>query len=187
MLIANIYANKHQISARLVVGNILKFPPFLAFVIGWALNLCQLNIPEDIDATLDMMGSLVVPLALLSVGMQLKLDFKSLHWNYVWLGLGFKLLLFPAIIFTLCFIVFKETGQIIEITVIESAMASMITAAIVAIEYGLKPRFLQSYVECWNTSVIFNYWTVVLANSDFLKKRFNRKAFLLEIFIRKLT
>ncbi len=141
ILIANIYSNEQKIIVSSIFKNILKFPPFIAFVLGVVLNVTQVSIPTDINAIFATLGSLLVPLALISVGMQLQLDFKSFYWKYIWIGLGFKLILFPAIIFFLYFIVFQQSGQDIEITLIEAAMAPMITAGIVASSYGLKPRF----------------------------------------------
>ncbi|MXV38143.1 AEC family transporter [Flavobacteriaceae bacterium Ap0902] len=141
ILIANIYSSKQKSTIYTVISNILKFPPFIAFVIGIALNLTSYTFPSVLDEMFITLGGLVVPLALISVGMQLRLDLKSVYWRYVWLGLGFKLVLFPAFIFVLYFLIFNQNGTIIEITWIESAMAPMITAGIVASGYGLKPNY----------------------------------------------
>ena len=130
------------------------------------LNVTQVVIPSDINTIFEALGGLVVPLALISVGMQLKLDFKSTYWKYIWMGLGFKLLLFPAIIFVLYFILFQQSGQIIEITLIEAAMAPMITAGIIASSYDLKPRFcsliLSVGIFASFITIPFWYWIVLL-------------------------
>ena len=141
IFIANIYSDKHKPTASGIFKNIIKFPPFIAFVLGVVLNVAGVAIAKDMNAIFETLGGLVVPLALISVGMQLELDFKSVYWKYIWMGLGFKLLLFPAIIFILYFILLQQTGQVIEITLIEAAMAPMITAGIIASSYNLKPRF----------------------------------------------
>ena len=141
ILIANIYSDKQKSTASGIFKNILKFPPFIAFVLGFMLNVTQVNMPTDINTILATLGALLVPLALISVGMQLQLDFKSIYWKYIWLGLGFKRLLFPAIIFVSYFLLFQQSGQVIKITLIEAAMAPMITAGIVASNYDLEPRY----------------------------------------------
>ena len=141
ILIANIYSDKQQLTASGIFKNILMFPPFIAFVLGFVLNVTQVNIPAEINTIFSTLGALVVPLALISVGMQLRLDFKNIYWKYIWIGLGFKLLLFPAIIFVLYFLIFQQSGQVIQITLIEAAMAPMITAGIVASNYDLEPRY----------------------------------------------
>lgn len=141
ILIASLYSNHHKITISAIFKNIIKFPPFIAFVIGLTLNILRVPIPADIDNTLDMLSKLVVPLALISVGMQIELNLKNSYWRYVGLSLGFKLLFFPTVILGLYFFVFQQTGQIVEITLIESAMAPMITAGIIAISYDLETRF----------------------------------------------
>lgn len=141
ILIANLYSNQSKIEISSIVKNIIKFPPFIAFVLGIILNISGLQIPKDIDGTLEILAGLVVPLALISVGMQLKMNLDSVYWRYVGLSLGFKLVLFPIIIFTLYYLIFQQKGQIIEIAFLESAMAPMVTAGIIAAGYGLKPRF----------------------------------------------
>lgn len=141
ILIANLYSNHSKIDVLSIIKNIIKFPPFIAFIIGILLNVIGLEIPKDIDGTLEIIAGLVVPLALISVGMQLKMNLDSVYWRYVGLSLSFKLLLFPILIYILYFLVFQQKGQIIEITFIESAMGPMVTAGIIAAGYGLKPRF----------------------------------------------
>lgn len=141
ILIANIYSDKQKSTALSVFINTLKFPPLIAFIIGVILNVNHISISTEINTILAALGSLVVPLALISVGMQLKLDFRSIYWKYIWLGLGFKLLLFPLMIFVLYFLLFQQNGQVIEITLIEAAMAPMVTAGIIAINYDLESRY----------------------------------------------
>lgn len=141
ILIANIYSDRKKSTALGILKNTLKFPPLIAFIIGVILNVNQISMPSNIDTILIALSALVVPLALISVGMQLQVDLKSVFWKYIWLGLGFKLLLFPTIIFVLYFLLFQQSGQVIQITLIEAAMAPMITAGIVASNYDLEPRY----------------------------------------------
>lgn len=160
ILIANIYSDKQKPSAVGILKNMLQFPPFIAFVLGVIINAIDVSMPAVINTLLETLGSLVVPLALISVGMQLKLDFKSIYWKYVWMGLSFKLVLFPTIIFLLYFVLFQQDGQIIEITLIEAAMAPMITAGIVASNYNLKPRYcsLMLSVGIFASFVTIPFW-----------------------------
>lgn len=162
ILIANIYSDKDsdQSAFSAILNNIIKFPPFIAFVLGVILNMAQVSIPADVTTLFETLGGLVVPLALISVGMQLELDFKSMYWKYIWIGLGYKLLLFPAIIYVLYFLLFKQSGQIMEITLIEAAMAPMITAGIVAASYNLKPRYcsLMLSVGILTSFVVIPFW-----------------------------
>lgn len=128
---------------RAMIRRILTFPPFLSIVaagIWFASGVAQ---PPFVIGLLNKLGATLVPLALFSVGFQLRLDPKVLRarWPALAIGLGFKLLLAPAV---LLFIFVKGVGAhglIARVTVLEMAMAPMITAAIVAEDFGLDAEF----------------------------------------------
>jgi predicted permease len=119
---------------------ILKFPPFLAFCVGLVFALFGFQFPEEINTVFGKLALTVTPLALVSVGYQLKIEKKSKHWKFLILGLSYQLLIWPAVIFGLYKFVFHQSGLAFEVSVMEAAMAPMITAAIVSSSYGLKPK-----------------------------------------------
>ncbi len=123
-----------------IFKKIILFPPFLMFVLACLMNVFDYNLNENFQFVLLKIGSLVTPLALLSVGLQLTFDRKSQHWKFLRLGLFFKLLLIPFIIFVLYVFIFNQHSEAIKITIMETAMAPMITGAILASTYGLKPK-----------------------------------------------
>lgn len=119
---------------------IVNFPPFIAFVIGISLAIFGLNLPDAMNDAFEKLALTVSPLALVSVGYQLKIERRSKHWNFVVMALGYKLLLAPFIIYALYKFAFNQSGTEFEVCVIEAGMAPMITGSIVASSYGLKPR-----------------------------------------------
>lgn len=123
-----------------ILKKIILFPPFLMFVLACMMNVFDYNLNDDIEFILLKIGSLVTPLALLSVGLQLTFDKKSQHWKFLRLGLFFKLLLVPFTLFLLYVVIFNQHSEVIKITIMETAMAPMITGAILASTYGLKPK-----------------------------------------------
>ncbi|HCJ51694.1 MAG TPA: transporter, partial [Gallionella sp.] len=88
---------------------------------------------------LKRLGDTLAPLALLSVGLQLRLGHVAEHKRNLALGLGFKLILAPLAIFLLYVPLLGASGQAIQVTLFEAAMPPMITAAIVATEHDLDP------------------------------------------------
>ena len=139
IIFANFYSGEKS-SILNIAKKIFKFPPFLAFFAALLFNVFSIQISTEIDDVFLKLGSTTVPLALVSVGSQLKWqkldeESKPLFW-----GLLFKLILFPALIFVLYFIILKQRGEIIEISFLESAMAPMITAAIIASTHKLEPK-----------------------------------------------
>ena len=118
---------------------VLRFPPFIALIV--ALLLMPVAYPEWMSAVLKRMGDTLAPLALLSVGFQLRLGHLAGNGLKLAAGLGFKLVLAPLILFLLYVPLLHAHGQSIQITLFESAMPPMITAAILATEHDLDPPF----------------------------------------------
>jgi predicted permease len=120
-----------------ILKKVLWFPPFFSLVA--ALLLRPVEYPEWVMQALDRLGATLVPLALVAVGAQLRLNPERLRRvrRELSFGLTFKLLLAPAFFWLLYFRLAGQSGPVARITVVESAMAPMITAGILAHEYGL--------------------------------------------------
>lgn len=128
-------ANPKQIAAK-----ILLFPPFIAFVVACIMNVLKFDFSDHLQTVFQKLGATVTPVALVSVGLQLKVDKESQHWKFLRLGLLFKLIITPAIFFLLYRIILGGKGLAVDVSIMESAMAPMITGAILASNYGLKPK-----------------------------------------------
>ena len=123
--------------AKQVLRKIATFMPFVSFLV--ALALIPVEYPDWLTDLLKRLGSTLVPLALVSVGYQIRLSAVRGKAHLLVTGLGFKLLAAPALI-ALCYgaLVGLESEEI-RITVFEAAMAPQIGAAIVAMEHELDP------------------------------------------------
>ena len=139
ILVATLYSKGEQ-SGGQIIKKILLFPPFLTFAFACVLNVYGCDFQDWIQRLLQFVGSGVTPLALISVGLQLRFETKSQHWRFLGIGLVYKLILMPAIICILYVLVFNQSSKIIEVAIMEAAMAPMITATILASSHGLKPR-----------------------------------------------
>ncbi len=139
IVIATVYS-KGESDLKSIAGKVFRFPAFIAFLIGISMAAFKINFPIEIHEVFEKLSATVSPLALVSVGYQLKIEKRSKHWDFLILGLFFKLIVIPSIIFTLYAIVLQQEGLPIKVSIIEAAMASMITASIIAAQHGLKPR-----------------------------------------------
>jgi predicted permease len=126
-----------------VVRQLLLFPPFLALLA--AVVTYPLTYPDWLLLLLDRLGALLVPLAVLQAGTQLSLPRERISdlWMPALIGLLARLVLWPAIFASILFGVLRLRGMVPMVTTLESAMAPMITAAIVATEYDLDPKLVQ--------------------------------------------
>ncbi|AOW09561.1 AEC family transporter [Flavobacterium gilvum] len=123
-----------------IIKKILFFPPFIAFLLACFMNVFHYDFHEFIQFSLQKVGSIMTPLAMLSVGLQLQFDKKSKHFKFLRLGLLYKLILTPALIYLLYVVILNQHSTMIKVSVMEAAMAPMISSSIIASSYGLKPR-----------------------------------------------
>lgn len=134
--VAGIYSSGRP-TATQIIKRIALFPPFISLCI--ALLLIPIEYAEWFSVLLKRLGDTLAPLALLSVGMQLRLGHLAEHKRNLALGLSFKLILAPMMIYLLYVQLIGAHGLSMQVTLFEAAMPPMITAAIVASEHDLDP------------------------------------------------
>lgn len=141
IIVASYYAEGKS-SPKEIALRVFRFPPFLFFLLALFLKFMKFQLPGIFDFTLDSLGSMVVPLALVSVGMQLNPSAPGKDLSEMGWGLGFKLILAPLVIYSLYVIVLDNHSLLSYGSVMEAAMAPMITAAIVATTFGFRPELI---------------------------------------------
>jgi len=127
-----------ELTARAIAQRIFTFPPFLAVLI--AIASAPLPLPGWADALFLRLGDTLAPLALLSVGFQLRLAAVRERWQPLMAGLGFKLVAGPLAVLAV-FAAFADLDSpVLQVAVFEAAMAPMIGGAIVAAQHKLDPE-----------------------------------------------
>ncbi len=139
VLVATMSSNEAT-SGLKIIKKVILFPPFITFLVACLVNVLGVDFHDYFQWGLQRVGSFLTPLAMISVGMQLHFDSKSRHWKFLWLGLFYKLIITPVIIFLIYVVAFGENSKMIKVAIMESAMAPMIMASILASSHGLKPR-----------------------------------------------
>ena len=134
------FFSKGEVQAKMIIKKIVFFPPFIAFVVACVLNSTAVDFPLFLQSVFQKVGGTVTTIALVSVGLQLKIDKYSKHWNFLAFGLFFKLMLTPLFFIILYKFILNGEGLVVDVSIMESAMAPMITGAILASTYGLKPK-----------------------------------------------
>jgi predicted permease len=115
----------------------LSLPPFQAVVLALALK--PFEYPAGTEIVLGKLGATLAPLALVSVGWQLRLADLKGRLPALSAGLAFKLVMGPALVLALFSGALGAGGLHIQVTIFEAAMAPMIGASIVALEHKLDP------------------------------------------------
>jgi predicted permease len=140
ILVASIYSAGHAVDATTVIRRIVFFVPFQAFVL--ALILIPFEYPAWLAELLKRLGGTLIPLALVSVGYQLRLSAVRGKTTALATGLLFKLVLAPALILIFFAGLSGVEGQAMRVTIFEAAMPPMIGASIVAMNHELDPPLL---------------------------------------------
>ena len=144
VLVASVYAAGSRPGAAALAWRVVTFPPFIAMAAALALR--ALPLPPMVDSVLARLGDLVAPLALLSVGLQLRFDAVRQHARALGLGLGYKLLVCPALVLVVLWYVDADPSMITRVSVIEAAMPPMIGAGIVAAQARLNAPLVSTLI-----------------------------------------
>lgn len=134
------FFSKGTASLSEISKKIVLFPPFIAFVIACCMNVFKSDFMPIFESVFQKLGATITPVALVAVGLQLQFDKRSKHWKFLGLGLVFKLLITPLFFFITYKFICHGNGLSVDVSIVESAMAPMITGAILASSYGLKPK-----------------------------------------------
>lgn len=132
------------ITPREIVQRILTFPPLIALV--FAIALMPVTYPSWLISTLGRLGSTLAPLALVSVGLQLRVGALKGNGGFLAAGLGYKLLLAPLLVAIIYFGLMGLRGRTMQVTLFEAGMAPQIGGSIVAIQYGLNASLISLMV-----------------------------------------
>jgi len=123
-----------------ILKRIFTFPPFIALLAS--LLLLPIDYPEGLVGVLRRLGDTLAPLALVSVGLQLRLDHLNGIKVPLSIGIAFKLLVGPALVMLVYVGLLSAAGNVVQITLFEAAMGPMIGASIVAIQHRLNPPLI---------------------------------------------
>lgn len=141
LVVASIYGrnDESRIDAKRIAKNIIFFPPFIVLSLVSLYSLLGFTISSYLHQVAAKISLTLVPLALFAVGfgLNIKGQVLLLKWKQLGLGLAFKLILAPIFFVLLYKGVFSSDSQISLITILEAAMAPMITAAVIAFEFDL--------------------------------------------------
>lgn len=128
------YAEGH-VSVGYLMKRVVSFPPFIAFVL--AVLLPTGSLPGWWGVLMEKLSAPLVPLALISVSLQISFGERFGQWGELWWSLMVKLVVVPAVALGMLWWVADMPEEYFKVTVFESAMAPMVTAYVVASQFRL--------------------------------------------------
>lgn len=130
-------------TARQIVTRILTFPSFIALAL--ALILKSWPYPAFFSLILDSLAATLVPVIMIAVGFQFRLQLDNKEAKPLIFALGVKLFLMPLL--ALGFLsLFKPDPLLLQVVVFEAAMPPMVSAGAIAIGAGLALRLVPALV-----------------------------------------
>ncbi len=145
VLVSSWFAAK-QPSSKSIILPILKFPPFIAFVVAVVLNLNLYEHPEWLRDILVLINSIFPFLALITIGLAINFSFKELKDKNLLLGLSYKLFVAPILVFLFFYVLVGKMNLTSNVCIMAAGIGSMNTIAIVAMELGLNPNLCSKMV-----------------------------------------
>lgn len=167
IMIAAMYAGE-KADTSYIVKRIFTFPPFMTMILAVIWYLLKLPFAAVLNEPLDKISQILVPLSLFAVGFQTDFKFSIIKKRAFPLAIGLfiKLIFFPIFFYVLYCKVLNINDLYSHVTVLESAMATMITAAVVVTEFNLDTELANLMV---GLSIPISLLTVPMFNYIFFK------------------
>ncbi len=151
------YSSTQKVDIKALGLKIISFPPFLALIA--ALFFIGSPFPSIVQSVLASLADTIIPLALVSVGLQLKFKLPKEDIKPFSVALVIKLIFAPILAVGICYI-FSWRSEAAYISIMEASMAPMITAAAIASMSGLAPRLSSAIVGYGILLSFFTTWVV---------------------------
>lgn len=119
---------------------VLRFPALPALLLAFLVP----DAPAPVVTALERIGATLSPLALFAIGAQLRMPPAAERTPLI-VGLTWKLVLAPALVL-LATTALGMSGLERRVTVLEAAMAPMVTGALLAQSNGLRPELAAAFV-----------------------------------------
>lgn len=141
------------ISSSFILKRLFTFPPFLGCIS--ALILSQFVDLSPAEPFFDKLAATVGPLALFSVGLQLKFNGWRKLWSQISMSMVYKLMIAPAVVMLLALVI-SIKGDVAKISIFEAAMPTLVTSSIIAEQFKLNTKLTNLII---GISIIVGFFT----------------------------
>ncbi|NOJ76650.1 AEC family transporter [Empedobacter stercoris] len=141
------------ISSSFILKRLFTFPPFLGCIS--ALILSQFVDLSPAEPFFDKLAATVGPLALFSVGLQLKFNGWRKLWSQISMSMVYKLIIAPAVVMLLALVIGIK-GDVAKISIFEAAMPTLVTSSIIAEQFKLNTKLTNLII---GISIIVGFFT----------------------------
>ncbi|WP_020606539.1 AEC family transporter [Spirosoma spitsbergense] len=136
VVVASWHTTQHP-SARILMGNMVRFLPFPVFVVALVANLAGYRHPALVHDVLERVSSPFSVLAMLTVGLQLRLRVEPGQRSSLTLGLFYKLILAPLLVLGVLRLWLGRQDYVADLCILGAAIGPMNTTAVLVSRYKL--------------------------------------------------
>jgi len=162
MFVVAMYTPAHDQSTGLL-ARMIRFPPFVALLIALACRALPAW-PAALDEVFSRLAATLTPIALFSIGLQLRFELPAHHASPVMIGLVWKLCAAPLIIYLIVMVLrpsMHMNTDVTNVSILEAAMGPMTSSAILCEQHNLDPALANFMV---GLGVLLSFVTVPLWN-----------------------
>ncbi len=137
-----------KVTVKTILRRLFTFPPFLTIIFSLFWSLLGVPGEEIVTGAMTPIAATLVPLALFAVGFQTKVNWEVLirRRSAIGIGLFLKLFLIPLVCWLLFWKALGKENFYTQVSLLEVAMATQITSAVVAAEFDVDPELAQLMV-----------------------------------------
>jgi len=121
-----------------IIKSVVLFPPMVVFFI--TIISKNVVVPEFLLITMKSLGSTLVPIAMIAIGMKLEMKYIFERFYIVSSALALKMIIVPGIVLLGFGYFYNLEETWVKVTIIEVAMPPMTMATVLAIEGGLDEK-----------------------------------------------
>lgn len=163
--LASKYGEGKGFDIRESLKTIASLPPLWGILVGIALKLMDINLPEFIMRFLSMLGELVAPLMIFSIGLALSLP-RIRHAYVIIPAIIIKLVVMPFIAY-IAAIMLGLKGTALASCIVEGAMPTMVLSLLIAARFNLDES-LAAFVIVVTTVLSFVTLPVAIYLADYV-------------------
>ncbi|MDY0323501.1 MAG: AEC family transporter [Candidatus Carbobacillus sp.] len=145
---------------------LLHAPTTYAMLLGLLLSLFHIPIPDFIALPLRMIGEAMIPVALMTLGMQLYGTRTTEVWQPILLATMLRLLASPLVMFGVVWLL-KIDGLAAKVLIVQNATSAAVLMTMFAAEYDVRPGMVAN-ITLWTTVLSFMTLMAILYILEYL-------------------
>lgn len=123
---------------------VFQMPTTYAVIVALALNVLQINMPNNLFMTIDIIAEATIPTVMIILGMQLaQISLQKFEWGKITYGIIARLFISPIIAYLIT--LFLPIDPLLaKVLIVSAAMPSAATIVMYAVQFDAKPKLVSS-------------------------------------------